>query len=354
MIKVVTIIGARPQIIKAAVINRAIKKSFKNDIQEVIVHTGQHYDKNMSEVFFEELGIPQPDYNLNVGSASHAYQTALMMQKLENLLIVIKPDIVLVYGDTNSTLAGSVTSAKLHIPIAHVEAGLRSFNKKMPEEINRIVTDHTSDILFAPTMNAMGLLAKEGLAEKSFFVGDVMYDSVNYYKARLNEIKLSESIPSEYYLATIHRAENTDDPQRLNEIFSAFSALDYPVVLPAHPRTLKFLIQYGIKKKNIALIEPVGYLEMLKLVLHSKKVLTDSGGLQKEAFFLKKQCITLREETEWVETLENKWNQVVGSINKVNILAAIDCNVLSSTQKDYFGDGKSAELIIEHILNFTN
>lgn len=348
--KILTIIGARPQFIKAAAVSRVIQNS--TGIQEIIVNTGQHYDNNMSTIFFDELNIPKPNYNLNVGSASHAYQTASMMQKIEDLLLETKPDMVLVYGDTNSTFAGSVTSSKLHIPIAHVEAGLRSFNKKMPEEINRIVTDHISDILFAPTLNAMELLAKEGLTNKSFFVGDVMYDSVNYYKQRLANIKLSTSIPSEYYLATIHRAENTDDPNKLVEIFHAFSQLDLPVVLPTHPRTVKFLKKYAIEPLNVKLIDPVGYLEMLKLVSKSNKVLTDSGGLQKEAFFLKKQCITLREETEWVETLENNWNQIVGNITAQNILSAIRNKVLSEIQEDYFGNGNSAQLIVEHILNY--
>lgn len=348
--KIVTIIGARPQFIKAATVTRAIKKS--SNIKEIIVHTGQHYDDNMSTIFFDELNIPKPDYNLNVGSASHAYQTALMMQKLEDLLIVTKPDLVLVYGDTNSTLAGSVTAAKLHIPIAHVEAGLRSFNKKMPEEINRIVTDHIADLLFAPTQNALDLLKKEGLEAKSYFVGDVMLDSVIYYKEQLRTHKNLPDLPDNFYLATVHRAENTDQKHILKEIFEAFAELDLPIIIPAHPRTIKFLNRYKIIPENVKIIEPIGYLDMLNLISKSNKVLTDSGGLQKEAYFLKKQCITLREETEWVETLEENWNQVIGKITKERISKAVYSEVESKNQKEFFGKGNSAEIIVEHLLKF--
>lgn len=346
--KIATIVGARPQFIKAAVLSRL----FKNDdrFQEIIIHTGQHYDQNMSDVFFSELQIPLPKYNLEVGSGLHGEQTGKMLQRLEEVFLKEKPDMVIVYGDTNSTIAGALAASKLHIPIAHVEAGLRSFNKKMPEEINRIATDHISDILFAPTKNAMNLLEKEGLTKNSFLSGDIMYDSVLFYKDLALEKFKNQPLPFEkYYLATLHRQENTDDQQRLQQIFNAFSNLDLPVILPLHPRTKKMLepVKYS---NNIKIIEPVGYLELLHLLSHSTKVLTDSGGLQKEAFFLSKPCLTLRDETEWIETIENGWNFIVGASEQV-ILSEIG-QPNPTIQSNPFGDGHAGEKILTRIINF--
>lgn len=348
--KIATIIGARPQFIKAAVISRLVKNS--SDFKEVLIHTGQHYDKNMSDIFFTELDIPSPKYNLEVGSGLHGEQTAKMLTKIESVLIDEKPDWVLVYGDTNSTVAGALAASKLHIPIAHVEAGLRSFNRKMPEEINRIATDHISDMLFAPTQNAMNLLRNEGLEQRSCLTGDIMYDSVLYYKNKAIAKYKNQELPfSNYYLATIHRQENTDDKERLQSIFSAFSELDKPVLIPLHPRTKKLLSE--IKYSNtVKIIDPVGYLELLHLLYNSYKVLTDSGGLQKEAFFMDKQCITLRDETEWVETLEDGWNYIVGA-EKLDIIEKTKQN-LPLKKGSHFGNGKAGEKILNEIANFTH
>jgi UDP-GlcNAc3NAcA epimerase len=343
MIRIANIVGARPQFIKCASVSREIRA--RKGIEEVIIHTGQHYDKNMSQIFFRELDIPEPDINLGVGSGSHAVQTASMLTGLEEIFQNIKPDWVLVYGDTNTTLAASLAAVKLGIRIAHVEAGLRSFNRDMPEEINRIVTDHVADMLFAPTKTAMDLLEKEGLAGRSNLTGDVMYDSVLHSK-NLAENKFSRKniVPFEnYYLATIHRQENTDVAERMGKILEAFSKLDLPVVLPLHPRTRKNLAGTKINP-NIKLIEPVGYLEMLTLLDRSSKVLTDSGGLQKEAYFLNKQCVTLRDETEWTETLNNNWNIIAG-VEVESILNS--CKMMpDGPQGDFFGDGKAAEKIL--------
>lgn len=349
--KIATIIGARPQFIKAATVSRIFKQ--RKDIQEIIIHTGQHYDVNMSHVFFEELNIPLPEINLEAGSGSHGKQTARMLEGIEEVLLNEKPDWVLVYGDTNSTIAGALAASKLHIPIAHVEAGLRSFNREMPEEINRIATDHISTFLFAPTQNAIRLLANEGIADRAIFSGDVMYDSILYYRDIAVKKFTSQQVagvePGNYYLATVHRQENTDRIENLKSIFSAFSELDKPVVIPLHPRTLKFMDNIQISQ-NIRIIEPVGYLEMIALLNGSHKVLTDSGGLQKEAFFLKKPCITLREETEWIETLEDNWNFITGTDQK-KILEKILVNNFGN-QKNYFGDGRAAEKIVDYLLSF--
>ncbi|HID38991.1 MAG TPA: UDP-N-acetylglucosamine 2-epimerase (non-hydrolyzing) [Calditrichaeota bacterium] len=345
--KLATIIGARPQFIKAATVSRIIKKI--PEVNEIIIHTGQHYDRNMSQVFFEQLQISTPDYDLKVGSASHGKQTGMMLERIEDVLLEENPDWVLTYGDTNSTLAGTLAAVKLHIPTAHVEAGLRSFNRKMPEEINRIATDHVSDLLFAPTKNAMRLLDKEGLSEKAVFSGDVMYDSVLFYSELLNNTykpPILDSIDT-YFLATIHRPENTDNPQRLQNIFSAFSEVNLPVILPLHPRTRKLLdgIRYT---DNVKIIDPVDYLQMLYLLKFSSKVLTDSGGLQKEAYFMQKPCLTLREQSEWVETLEGNWNFIVAA-DKNLILEKIGVNKFEP-QTSAFGNGKAADYIVEHLL----
>ena len=349
--KIISVVGARPQFIKAAVVEKAIEK--RNDIENILVHTGQHYDENMSRIFFDELEIPRPDYNLEVGSASHAVQTAEIMMRLEKVLAQEDPDWVLVYGDTNSTIGAALTAAKLHIKIAHVEAGLRSFNRLMPEEINRITTDRISNLLFAPTQNAMDLLAKEGLSKNAVLSGDVMFDSILFYE-KLAEEKFSlEQITDlkEFYLGTVHRAENTDAPQRLQNIFSAFSELDAPIIVPLHPRTRKLLsgIQYS---DNVKILEPVSYLEMVLLLKNSKKVLTDSGGLQKEAYFLKKPCITLRDETEWIETLEGNWNFIVGA-DKEKILEKVSVQNFAE-QTNAFGDGHAGEKIVDELVNWGN
>jgi len=347
--KIVSVIGARPQFIKAAVVSKEIIK--RDGIDDVIVHTGQHYDENMSKIFFDELEIPKPDYNLDVGSASHAVQTGEMLIKLEEVLITEKPDWVLVYGDTNSTIAGGLAATKLHIKIAHVEAGLRSFNRLMPEEINRITTDRISDLLLVPSLNAMKLLEKEGLKENSLFVGDVMFDSILFYQKMAEEKFSIFDITNEndFYLATVHRAENTDDKQRLQNIFSAFSELDKPVILPLHPRTKSKLegIQFS---DNVKIIEPVSYLEMILLLKKCSKVLTDSGGLQKEAYFMQKPCVTLRDETEWIETLTGNWNYIVGT-NKELIIEKAAVNAFDK-QGEYYGDGKAGEKIVKALLNY--
>jgi len=347
--KIVSIIGARPQFIKAAVVSKEIIK--RDGIEDVLVHTGQHYDENMSKIFFDELEIPKPNYNLNVGSASHAVQTGEMLIKIEKVLLSEKPDWVLVYGDTNSTIAGALAATKLHMKIAHVEAGLRSFNRFMPEEINRITTDRISDLLLVPSQNAMQLVEKEGLRDNSLFVGDVMFDSILFYQ-KMAKDKLSISdITNErdFYLSTVHRAENTDDKERLQNIFSALSELDKPVVLPLHPRTRSKL--EGIRfNDNIKIMEPVSYLEMILLLRNCSKVLTDSGGLQKEAYFMQKPCITLRDETEWIETLNGNWNFIVGT-DKNLIIEKVLVNSFEE-QGQFYGDGKAGERIVKALLNY--
>jgi len=322
--KTISIVGARPQFIKAAAVSRVLQKT--QGVREVLVHTGQHYDANMSEVFFEELEIPRPDYNLGIGSATHGAQTGRMLEAIEEVLLREKPDWVLVYGDTNSTLAGALAAVKLHIPVAHIEAGLRSFNRRMPEEINRVLTDHASDILFAPTKAAVENLRREGISEEQIqLVGDVMYDAALYYGKKaecqsqsLNRLGLK---PKEYILATIHRAENTDDPRRLRAIFEGLAEVDQEmkVVLPLHPRTRVVLVEVGLYDKvarSVCLIEPVGYLDMVMLEKNARAIATDSGGVQKEAFFHRVPCLTLREETEWVELVDLGWNCIIPPTSK--------------------------------------
>jgi UDP-GlcNAc3NAcA epimerase len=344
--KIVSVIGARPQFVKAAAVSRVIRSTAS--VTEVLVHTGQHYDANMSDVFFTELSIPQPDYNLEVGSGSHAYQTGMMMMRLEEVLLREKPDWTLVYGDTNSTVAGSLASVKLHIPVAHVEAGLRSFNRAMPEEINRIITDRISDLLFAPTGTAIRNLGNEGLAGITMFSGDVMYDSILFYRDIVAGDPRKYHIdgrPAEYCLATIHRAENTDDRARLEQILQAFGRTGIPIIFPVHPRTRKVIGSMAGLPSNVILIDPVGYLHMIRLTMDAKKVLTDSGGLQKEAYFLGTPCVTLRGETEWAETLHDGWNTVTGT-DPDAILAAVDSPMPSAPRRNDFGDGKAAEKIV--------
>lgn len=360
--KIITIIGARPQFIKAA----PFSEEFRIKNEEILVHTGQHYDPNMSDVFFEELGIPKPDYNLSVGSGSHGLQTARMLEKIEELILIEKPDGMLVYGDTNSTLAGALAASKLHIPVFHVEAGLRSYNKLMPEEQNRVLTDHMSDLLLCPTQTAVDNLEKEGITAGVFNTGDIMYDvvlrNIEISKRRysagawLNELRdengKSPSLQEkDYILATIHRAENTDDHKKLHEIFSAFRKMDKPVILPIHPRTRKLIDELDIKLDNITIINPVGYLLMLYLTANAYMVVTDSGGLQKEAYFLKTPCTTLRDQTEWVETLENGWN-ILSPIDVNTILRTVsrELNCLQHPQPRLFGNGNAAEQICKAIL----
>ncbi|PIS41366.1 MAG: UDP-N-acetylglucosamine 2-epimerase (non-hydrolyzing), partial [Candidatus Kerfeldbacteria bacterium CG08_land_8_20_14_0_20_42_7] len=323
---IVSVVGARPQFIKAAAISRQLRMYFK----ETLVHTGQHYDFDLSDIFFKELKLFTPDRNLNIGSMTHSKQTGEMLIKIEEVLLEEKPDVVLVYGDTNSTLAGALAASKLHIPLAHVEAGLRSFNKLMPEEINRIVADSVSDLLFVPTAAAITNLKKEGITKGVHMVGDIMFDLLleNILKAEMaSDILIKLSLKkSDYYLATIHRAENTVQKNLLKAFF-VFSKLDLQVVLPIHPRTKKMLtkeINLLIESSpNIKITKPVGYFDMLMLEKNAKAILTDSGGVQKEAYMLGTPCLTLRNETEWVETLNNNWNQVVGLSYK-KISAALE------------------------------
>ncbi|MDQ7039511.1 MAG: UDP-N-acetylglucosamine 2-epimerase (non-hydrolyzing) [Rhodothermus sp.] len=324
--RVCSIVGARPQFVKAAMVSRALVEA---GIEEVLIHTGQHYDVNLDRIFFEELGLPEPQVHLGVGSGTHAEQTGLMMIRLEAALRDMHPapDWILVYGDTNSTLAGALVAAKLQLPLAHVEAGLRSFNRSMPEEINRVVTDHLSQLLFAPTPTAVENLQREGITQGVYLTGDVMQEAVRCYaevaRRRVPLASLTSHDPGGYYLATVHRAENTDDPVRLQGIFDGLGRLDLPVILPLHPRTRKRLGEGFRVPPNVELRDPVGYLAMLTLVQHARAVLTDSGGLQKEAVWLGVPCITLREETEWVETLEGGWNQLAGA-DPERIVAAVN------------------------------
>jgi len=333
--KIVSVIGARPQFIKAAAVSRAIIEHSKDypdwAINEIIVHTGQHYDTNMSQLFFDELDIPRPDYNLGINSCFHGEQTGRMLHKIESVLIKEDPDCCLVYGDTNSTLAGALAATKLRIRIAHVEAGLRSFNRKMPEEINRVMTDHISDLLFCPTETSVANLSNEGISAGVYLIGDVMFDCMRLYnkKAKSIEQKALKRIdirPNAYYLATVHRSENTDDSERLNHIFQAFEEIsteDCPVVLPLHPRTVKYARKYGLKLTNsVRAIQPVSYLEMVALETNARLILTDSGGVQKEAYWLNIPCITLRDETEWTETIESGWNVLAGA-DRYRIIDAV-------------------------------
>jgi len=347
--KIVSVVGARPQFIKAATVCRVLRSN--GNIQEILLHTGQHYDRNMSQVFFDELDIPEPQYNLEIGSGTHAFQTGTMMKGIEEILIAEKPDWTLVYGDTNSTLAGALASVKLHIPLAHVEAGLRSFNRNMPEEINRIVSDRVADLLFAPTKTAIENLKREGLEKMTCFTGDVMYDSVLFYINKIlrtpDKYKIKD-LPAQYFLATIHRAENTDDIGHLINIFKAFAESGSYIVLPIHPRTKKLISKNIRVTENVRIIDPVGYLEMLKLTMDAYKILTDSGGLQKEAYFLGRPCITLRNETEWLETVHDGWNTITGT-DPDKIIDAINSPLPVSERHNEFGDGHAAEAIIERL-----
>jgi len=377
-INIVTIIGARPQIIKAAAISRAISRVFSGQINEIIVHTGQHYDDNMSAVFFEELSIPRPQYNLNVGSASHGLQTARMIEGIEDILLKEKPDFLVLYGDTNSTLAGAIAASKIHVPVVHIEAGLRSFNKSMPEEINRVMCDHCSSLLFSPTLTGYQNLIREGFnpANKAPFsadnpkivhCGDVMYDNSLHFSVlaekRSNILNTHGLEENEFILSTIHRDNNTDQPDRLNAIFSALMRISSmsrkKIVLPLHPRTAKLLesnlsqaLYEKLKQhKEFILIPPVSFLDMIRLEQQASMVITDSGGVQKEAYFFRKPCIILRPETEWKEIVETG-AAIIGDASETLIINAYE-QLMQKRTLSYppiFGDGKAAEFICSEML----
>ena len=347
--KIITIVGARPQFIKAA----PVSKTLRTEHEEIIIHTGQHYDANMSDIFFNELKIPRPDYNLEIGSGSHGMMTGRMLEKLEEIYLKEKPNFVLVYGDTNSTLAGALAASKLLIPVIHIEAGLRSFNKAMPEEQNRILTDHISDLLLVPTEDAIKNLTNEGIKKGIHNVGDVMYDAVLMFKeiakSKSGLLKELDVNSGEYILTTIHRAENTNDINRLRNMIEALNESGEKIILPLHPRTKKFIEGYGLNfNENIKVIDPIGYLEMLMLEENSKMIVTDSGGVQKEAYFMGKPCITMRDETEWVETVACGWNVVVGT-DKSKILDNIRNFKPTRIQQAIFGDGNAAQKILNII-----
>lgn len=346
--KIASIVGARPNFIKCAPLSRELRK----DHDEIIVHTGQHYDYEMNKLFFDELNIPEPDYHLGVGSGSHGEQTGEMLKSTEEVLIKEAPDLVLVFGDTNSTLAGALAASKEHIKVGHIEAGLRSFDRRMPEEINRVLTDHCSDLLFCPTKTAVENLKREGITKGVHLTGDVMVDALqeNIKIAELKSKILDEVDlnPKEYCLATVHRAENTDDFNRLKNIKDAFCEIEN-LVFPCHPRTEKYLKQFDLWDKltrKVKVIKPVGYLDMLVLEKNAKKIFTDSGGIQKEAYIFKVPCITLRENTEWVETVEDGWNVLVGADNNAIVKMANEFEP-EEEQRNVFGDGKASERIKE-------
>lgn len=355
MTKIVTIIGARPQFIKAAVVSNALAAS---GLTEILVHTGQHFDANMSDVFFDELEIPRPEYNLGIGGGSHGQNTGRMIEEFEKVLIEICPDWVLVYGDTDSTLAGAIAAVKLHIPVAHVEAGLRSFNRKMPEEINRVLTDHAASLLFAPTETAVKHLASEGISGKSVqLVGDVMYDAALFYGAKADResdiLSRIDVALKDYTLATIHRAENTDNPERLAAILDGFARFGRKIVLPLHPRTRGRLASMRLTlPANVQLIDPVGYLDMVMLEKNACLIATDSGGVQKEAFFYRVPCVTLRDETEWTELVEAGWNRIAPPISGADVSEAMN-DSLESKGRDIhpYGTGNASSIIVENLLS---
>lgn len=382
MLKIVTIVGARPQIIKAAALSRCIRNLFSDKISEFIIHTGQHYDNNMSEVFFQELEIPKPDINLNIGSASHGQQTALMLQGIEKVLLAEKPDYIVLYGDTNSTLAGALAGIKLQIPVVHIEAGLRSFNKKMPEEINRIVCDHASTLLFVPTESGMKNLANEGFVIENFapfsadkpgifHCGDIMFDNLVHFSeiaARKTDIMQNLNLQeNEFLLCTIHRDNNTDNPERLKQIISALCSIEenlgLKIVFPLHPRTSKMIesqlpeeLYFRLTNNiNIHLVPPVTYLEMIMLEKNSRLILTDSGGVQKEAYFFKKPVVVARPETEWVEIIENG-SGVIADADELKIIEAVKYYLGSPTLKFpfLFGNGHAAEFVCNVLLGQEN
>jgi len=352
-VKILTIIGARPQFIKAGMLSREISKY--QDIQEVIVHTGQHYDANMSDIFFEEMKIPKPNYFLGIGGKSHGAMTGQMIEKIEEVVLSEEPNYIVVYGDTNSTLAGAIVASKLHIPLVHIEAGLRSFNMKMAEEVNRILTDRVSNILFCPTDRAIENLKNEGFDNfdcKVVNSGDIMLDGAKFYRNLAR--KPSCNIQNSYILCTIHRAENTDNENRIRDIFEALNQIgeDKQIILPLHPRTANIVQKLEIDVDNLTIIEPVGYLEMVWLIDNCEVVMTDSGGLQKEAYFFSKLCITLRDETEWVELVENGFNTLVGA-DKLKIIDAYKNSLIHVEKRwdlNLYGRGDTSKIIIQSLI----
>ncbi|CAM8670393.1 WecB UDP-N-acetylglucosamine 2-epimerase [Comamonadaceae bacterium] len=359
--KIVTVVGARPQFVKAAAISRAIRTEFSSGIQEVLVHTGQHYDKNMSDVFFDELDIPRPNYNLEISGGNHGAMTGRMLESIEKVILQESPDWLLIYGDTNSTLAGALAAAKLHVPVAHVEAGLRSFNMRMPEEINRILSDRVSKLLFCPTDTAVQNLASEGVRAGVHNVGDVMYDVALFFRDKAREssgamVRLGLR-GREFALATCHRAENTDDPVKLKSILAGLAAVAerMPVVLPLHPRTRKLARDYRLESylDQLMVVDPLPFLDMVALEQAAQVILTDSGGVQKEAFFFQVPCITLREETEWVETVSSGWNTLVGSDSN-RIRDAFDMLRQGEGTRRVgtpYGNGNASKRILELLVN---
>jgi UDP-GlcNAc3NAcA epimerase len=378
MIKIITVIGARPQIIKAAALSRAIRNKFSTQLKEIIVHTGQHYDANMSQVFFDELGIPAPDHNLNAGSGSHGKQTALMLSGIEEILLREKPNAIVLYGDTNSTLAGAIAASKIHVPVVHIEAGLRSFNKAMPEEINRIMCDHVSTLLFSPTKTGFDNLVREGFLPaleppynadrpKVYHCGDVMYDNSLYFStvsdSKTDVLKKYGLRKNNFILATIHRNNNTDEPLRLNALFKSLNDIsveyDMDVLLPLHPRTAKLLesnLDAGLyaqvqSNSRLKIVEPASFLEMVALEKHCRLVMTDSGGVQKEAFYFEKPCVILRPETEWVELVE-LGTAMIADADEHRIKTAFKELVSKPglTFPKVYGDGHTAEFICGEII----
>ena len=356
--KILTVMGARPQFIKAAVISRELRG--RNGMQEILVHTGQHFDRNMSDVFFEELEIPPPDYHLGIGGGTHGQNTGRMIEAVEKVLLDEKPDWVLVYGDTDSTLAGGLAAVKLHIPLAHVEAGLRSFNRKMPEELNRILTDHSADLLFAPTEAAVRNLSKENIqGEKVCNVGDVLYDASIYYGEKAekssNILKKLNLDSKKYILATLHRQENVDDRIRFRNILDGFALSQKSIILPLHPRTRKKILEFGLDMpKSVQTIDPVGFLDMVMLEKHACLIATDSGGVQKEAYFHSVPCITLRDETEWIELVESGWNKLAGSSSDKFIAAVEEMHEGYSPgpRISYYGYGNSSARIVDALVQY--
>lgn len=378
-LKIITIIGARPQIIKASAISRAIKNSYSDQIEEIIVHTGQHYDENMSQQFFEELSIPHPTHNLNIGSGSHGVQTGKMLDGLEKIYQEEQPQAVIVYGDTNSTIAGALAAAKIHIPVVHIEAGLRSFNKKMPEEINRISCDHMSTLLFTPTLTGIENLKNEGFNTEHrndvsidnpavYHCGDIMYDNSLYFSAVSDEkstiLKTLDLTPDAFILCTIHRDSNTDDPEKLSAIFEALVEIQQSskqkIVLPLHPRTKsklndisgKTVYKQVINNPSIIITDPVGFLDVIALEKNASMIITDSGGLQKEAYFFRKPCVILRPQTEWVEIVNNG-NAVLADADKMRIIEGFQqlSKKTDFSFPPFYGDGKAAAFICEKIVN---
>jgi UDP-GlcNAc3NAcA epimerase len=361
--KIVTVVGARPQFIKAAAVSRVIQKSYTSTVEETLLHTGQHYDENMSDVFFRELDIPDPKYNLEISGGNHGEMTGRMLEGVEKVLLQECPDLLLIYGDTNSTLAGALAAAKLRIPVAHVEAGLRSFRMSMPEEVNRILADRISTMLFCPTKTAVSNLKAEGIHKGVYEVGDVMYDAALYHRdfasEKSNILNTLDLKNNKFALATCHRAENTDNPERLNQILLALGdiAKVLPVIIPLHPRTLKLINQYGLAHeiRGLNVIDPLPFIDMITLEQASSIILTDSGGMQKEAYFFRVPCLTMRDETEWVETIEANANILVGA-NRSVIIDNFDQFYAGNWRPDYhslsYGDGDAAKKIVQILTTY--